>query len=152
MHIYMLYWRHTWCNCSCILAWSASMRAAGASCSWSCLSLVPKAQVEMLTIHAWLLFENLSNCVEYKCLQVWVSVCVCVCVQHHKAQQLRLAEPQLLAAWNDKYAIGPKVHDFYMHFSVASAVVLPLATPSPPSLCSAVCNRVSLPCSSCVFC
>lgn len=40
------------------------------SCSWSCLSLVPKAQVEMLTIHAWLLFENLSNCVEYKCLQV----------------------------------------------------------------------------------
>lgn len=80
-----------------------------------------------------------------------VSECLCVCVQHHKAQQLRLAEPQLLAAWNDKYAIGPKVHDFYMHFSVASAVVLPLATPSPPSLWSAVCNRVSLPCSSCVF-
>lgn len=60
--------------------------------SWSCLSLVPKAQVQMLTIHAWLLFENLSNCVEYKCL------CVGVYVQHHKAQQLLLAEPQLLAA------------------------------------------------------
>lgn len=97
------------------------------NCSWSCRSLVPKAQVEMLTIHAWLLFENLSNCVEYKC------VCMGVCVQHHKAQQLLLAEPQLLAAWNDKYAIGPKVHDFYMHFSVASAVVLPLAMPPPPS-------------------